>query len=277
MGRRLLPGVLLLMMLLAGCMENLFMQWDMVELPSADEMNTKASSDPEGFLEDVNEYLAMHEDTINEKNAPEVITALQIVYAAPGISGETKAEAALLIGEISLEEDKNAGIFINSVGNALDDLQNMQDGADVSAVIQALVPPEVKTDPVLFGSMIDTLLSSSDGYLDFGMQLQNDNITDPDQILYLDGGDIGSTVQRTAITTAVKAVLDALDGAVDGSIDDPETQKTILFNLVNGEAWPTTGVGDPTVIFGDSPPPAYEGLDDVLGLMGLDLSGGDQG
>ena len=82
----------LVLITLSGCQFNIFAAFDKIDIPGAAELSDKASSDPEGLVEDVQEYV--DSESITEDNADAVIAALEVVYddAATKPAGMTDAE-----------------------------------------------------------------------------------------------------------------------------------------------------------------------------------------
>lgn len=257
----------MILLLFSGCTGNLFMEWDRPEVASAAEMNDKADNDPDGLLSDIEDYL--EGGTVDEENADNVLTALNTVYNNE--TGDTKAQAALLMGEVALEKDENAGEFVNNVGNAVDQIEGIETEDDAMNIIKSLVPDGVLADETAFSDMISSLVESADGYLKLGTELDSGTI---DTDSFMEAGDYGTTTQQGVITAAVTAVLDSLDGTL-GNLDSGDTidQTDIdtLYGLVNGtDTWDSGSYADPTTVF-DGTVSGYEGVDDLLALSNVTI------
>jgi hypothetical protein len=270
MERKLLTGALamLLLLLLGGCTGNLFMEIDRPEVPSFADMQAKAVSDPEEFLQDVDDYL--DGKAITEENADDVVTALKEVYdpdSGTAPDSATEQEAALKIAEISLLENEDSSDFVNNVSGALSQVESLDTEQDAVDMINSLVPDSVMNDPTAFTEMINSLVTSGESYLALGEGLETYDYSSD----YMEAGELGDTAQRAAITVAVIAVLDSMNG----DLGDPENIDPVdidtLYDLVQGESWNSIKYADPTEIFGDTPPEEYKGLDDLLGLANLSL------
>jgi hypothetical protein len=273
MERKLLTGALamLLLLLLGGCTGNLFMEIDRPEVPSFADMQAKAVSDPEEFLQDVDDYL--DGKAITEENADDVVTALKEVYdpdSGTAPDSATEQEAALKIAEISLLENEDSSDFVNNVSGALSQVESLDTEQDAVDMINSLVPDSVMNDPTAFTEMINSLVTSGESYLALGEGLETYDYSSD----YMEAGELGDTAQRAAITVAVIAVLDSFDGTM-GNLESGDTIDTgdidTLYDLVNGGSWDSINYADPTEIFGETPPLEYAGLDDLLGLANLSL------
>jgi len=263
-------AVLIILLFFSGCTGNLFTEWDKPEIPSSSELDDNALSDPEGFISDVGDYL--DGGAIDEDNAGDVIGALNIIYDPSGYDPETpgtepadptEQQAALLIGEVAIAGNENAGEVVDNLAGVL---TSIADGTavDPEAFIRSLIPAGLSTPE--FNAMVNALLEAGEAYLAFGESIGED--ATGEDVPFMSNADIGDTLNRAAAGIAVIAALDALDGSLDGTITDLAVQTTALEAIVNGGSY---GGPDPTAAF-DGSIPAYDGAQNLLDLAGFDVS-----
>jgi len=266
----LIPLILLVLFFTGACTNNLFMEWDRPEVPSSGELDEKAADDPDGFLSDVEDYL--DGDAVDEENADDIIGAIKDNIYDPG-SGtppdqddETEQKAALLIGEVAIAGNENAGKVVDNLAGVL---TQVADGSSSNPedFIRALLPPDLS--PSEFSDMIDALVQAGEAYLAFGESIGS-GATEED-VPFMSSADIGDTLNRAAAGIAVIAALDVLDG---GSMSaEPvggfaQADKDALYDLVyNGTG---SFIEDPTMVF-DGTVTAYEGAANLLDLSGFEV------
>ena len=247
-------------LLLSGCTANLFMEWDKPEVPSASDMNNKAQDDPDGFIDDVEDYL--EGDAVDDDNADDVIKALKKIYdpeSGNPPEGETEQQAALLIGEVAIAGDENAGQVVENLAGVV---TAIADGTsdDPEDFIKALIPQGLSSQE--FADMVESLVAAGEAYLAFGESI-GPGATAED-VPFMSDAEIGDTLNRAAAGIAVIAALDALDGTVDGGYNIADIG--VLQDVVDGTA--DFGGIDPTVAFDDATT-GYEGAAYLLDLAGF--------
>jgi hypothetical protein len=257
-------AVLAVLLLMSGCTGNLFMQWDQPEVPSSSELNDKASTDPEGFLSDVEDYL--DGDAIDDSNAGDVNTALKDNIYDPSTgtppSGEQEQKAALLIGEVAIAGNDNAGKVVDNVPGVL---SSIDDGtsSDPEAFIRELLPAGLSQPE--FDAMVGALVEAGEAYLDFGDSLTSPVVAE-EQVPFMSSADIGDTLNRAAAGIALIAALDAMDDTVNGTYSTSNSSD--LQNIVEGASYSGP---DPTTAF-DGNMTYYDGAQNILELAGFDVS-----
>jgi len=256
-------AVLVILLLMSGCTGNLFMQWDQPEVPSSSELNGKASTDPDGFLSDVEDYL--DGGAINDSNAGDVNTALKDNIYDPSTGApadEQEQKAALLIGEVAIAGNDNAGKVVNNVAGVLSSIDDGASG-DPETFIRELLPAGLSKPE--FDAMVAALVEAGEAYLEFGNSIGSG--ATEETVPFMSSADIGDTLNRAAAGIAIIAALDALDGGgINGSADGT-TDTTSLYNVVYG--LDTFGGVDPTTAFDDTD---YQGAQNLLELAGFDVS-----
>ncbi|MDY7027358.1 MAG: hypothetical protein SVR04_03570 [Spirochaetota bacterium] len=258
-------AVLTVLLLMSGCTGNLFMQLDQPEVPSSSELNDKASTDPEGFISDVEDYL--DGGAIDDSNAGDVNTALKDNIYDPSTgtppSGEQEQKAALLIGEVAIAGNDNAGKVVDNVPGVL---SSIDDGtsSDPEAFIRELLPAGLSSTE--FNAMVAALVEAGEAYLDFGESLDQDLDGTLEEVPFMSSADIGDTLNRAAAGIALIAALDAMDGTVDGTYST--SYSSDLQNIVEGASYSGP---DPTTAF-DGSLTDYDGAQNLLELAGFDVS-----
>ncbi|MDA3941075.1 MAG: hypothetical protein PF693_17495 [Spirochaetia bacterium] len=218
--------VALVLVTMSGCQFNIFTEFDKIEIPSAAELSDRASSDPDGFIDDVNDYI--ESDSISEDDADDIVSVLEDLYndIIPS-DPETQQKAAILAGAISINSDPEAKDAVNEIVSIA-----LAGYADMVAV-KALFP----TDETEFYKMLDSMAAASDAYLEFESTLDGNG--DPlFPLTNVERGDIAQyAIVSIVITEIVSTVTPAalylfvtdpaaitLDGYVDpfdtgGSVD----------------------------------------------------------
>ncbi|MGC9311517.1 MAG: hypothetical protein ACP5IA_02400 [Sediminispirochaetaceae bacterium] len=267
-------AVLAVLLLMSGCTGNLFMQWDKPEVPSSSELNDKASTDPEGFISDVEDYL--DGGAIDDSNAGDVNTALKTIYdpsgstdkvynpADPVPGTETEQKAALLIGEVAIAGDDNAGNVVANVPAVLSTISDPSASAKTpEEFIKDLIPSGLSDSE--FTSMVEALVEAGEAYLKFGDSLTSPVVAE-EQVPFMSSADIGDTLNRAAAGIALIAALDASDGDIT---DGYTTDTTALYTVYTGGSF--TNNQDPTKAF-DGTITYYDGAQNLLELAGFDVS-----
>jgi len=256
-------AVLAVLLLMSGCTGNLFMQLDKPEVPSSSELNDKASTDPDGFISDVEDYL--DGDAIDDSNAGDVNTALKTIYdpgSGSSPSGETEQKAALLIGEVAIAGNDIAGKVVDNVAGVLSSIDEGT-SSDPEAFIKALLPAGLSQPE--FDAMVAALVEAGEAYLEFGDSLSSPVVAE-EQVPFMSSADIGDTLNRAAAGIAIIAALDASDGDVT---DGYTTDTSALYAVYTGGSF--TNNQDPTEAF-DGTITYYDGAQNLLELAGFDVS-----
>lgn len=263
-----LAGVVLaVLLLMSGCTGNLFMQWDQPEVPSSSELNDKASTDPDGFISDVEDYL--DGGAIDDSNAGDVNTALNIIHTSPP-DAETDQKTLLLIGEVAIAGNDNAGKVVDNVPGVLSTLSDPAT-SDVTPedFIRELLHAGLSSSD--FNAMVLALVEAGEAYLEFGDSLTSPVVAE-EQVPFMSSADIGDTLNRAAAGIAIIAALDALDdNIINGSAGSHTDQLVIgeLFEVAYGIGTLPT---DPTEAFDETSGSSYRGAINLIELAGFDVS-----
>ena len=196
--------VALFLISLSGCQFNLFTEFDKIEIPSADEMSSKADSNPDGFLDDVNDYI--ESDSITEDDADGIIDALEIIYLDGGNSPEVQEKAAVFAGEIAISSDPETKELVDNVVSALTGLSDTTTAEDVLAGIFPANLTEAQ-----FYDILDNLDTAAEAYADFAasIDVDGDGIADDGAAAWLDSNDAGDLAMYAAvamISSGIRAI-----------------------------------------------------------------------
>ncbi|MCF7949796.1 MAG: hypothetical protein K9M94_14500 [Spirochaetia bacterium] len=263
---------LLILLTLAGCSGNLFMEWDKPDVPSADEISNKDVTDQTGaddFLSDVEDWYAADVLGDDKDKSGTVVAKLKEIYSdtSGSIDDETQQEAAALAGKIAIQSDPNADQLSKNLIGSYDELTSETGVNDPQVFLSSIVPDSVKNDPDAFQDMVDAFLKSADAYLALGNNIGSDPA-------YITDAEIGDAVQYGAVSVVLLASLDSLDdGVVNGSYTSTTTtsdESEKLRDIVNGLSF--TG-DDPTNAFDSTTSDAYyDGMINLLDAAGLSFS-----
>ena len=221
----------LVLITLSGCQFNIFAAFDKIDIPGAAELSDRASSDPEGLVEDVQEYV--DSESITEDNADAVIAALEEVYddgAAKPVDltedewTEVQEEAAVLAGEIAISSDPETKELVDNVISALTGLSDTTTAEDVLA---GLFPANLSEDQ--FYDILDNLDTAALAYADFAASIDpdGDGVADEGAAAWLDSTDAGDLAMYAAvalITSGIRDVVPDDKALYDFIYDDTVTE-----------------------------------------------------
>ena len=222
-------GIAALMLItLSSCQFNLFTAFDKIDIPSAAELSSKATSDPDGFVDDVQEYV--DSDSITEDNADDIALALADVYddAAVKPAGMTDAEwedvqqkAAVLAGEIIIDNDPDIQYVVDNIVSSVTDA--LEAGvSDPETIIMSIFPPNMT--PSEFSAILANLSNAAAAYKDFAASIDNnpaDGIADVGAADWMSSAEAGNMVQYAVVAIIITDINDAA-----------AVSETDLYNLV---------------------------------------------
>ena len=195
MKKYLILGLVALVLIsLSGCQFNIFAEFDKIEIPSAADLSSKASSDPGGFLDDVNDYI--ESDSISEGDAAGIIDALVIVYSDGGNSPEVQEEAAVLAGEIAISSDPETKELVD---NIVSSLTGLSDTTTAEEVLAGIFPANLSLTQ--FSDILDNLDTAAAAYVVFAASIDNppDGVADVGAAAWLDSTDAGNLAMYAAV------------------------------------------------------------------------------
>lgn len=182
--------VALVLITMSSCQFNLFAAFDKIEIPSAADLSSKAGSDPDGFVSDVEEYV--DSGSITEDNADAVVSALVAVYSDPTADIPTQQKAAVLVGEIAISSDPKTSAVVNGVISAVSDTLTTGIAIDPDTLIASIFEGITAEDiPGILADLDKAALA----YADFAANLG----TDPD----MTSGEVGDMAQLAVISLIV--------------------------------------------------------------------------
>ena len=201
--------VALVLITLSSCQFNLFASFDKLDIPSAAELLDQADTDPEGLVDDVQEYI--DSDSITEDNADDIADALADVYddAAVKPAGMTDAEwedvqqkAAVLAGEIIIDNDPDTQYVVDHIVSSVTDA--LEAGtSDPEAIITGVFPPNMTYAE--FTAILAKLSDASDAYKDFAASIDGDSngVADPGAADWMSSAEAGDMVQYAVIAIII--------------------------------------------------------------------------
>lgn len=215
--------VALVFITMSGCQFNLFAGFDKIEIPSASELSNKASSDPDGFLDDVNDYI--ESDSITEDDAGNIIDALEEIYVddtnrPSGMSDDEwtqiQEEAAIFAGEIAISSDPETKELVDNIVASLTDLSAATTAEEILA---GIFPANLSEDQ--FYSILDNLDTAAAAYGAFAASIDanDDGDADVDAALWMDSADAGNMVMYAAISI-IASNIRALPAVTDIELYD---------------------------------------------------------
>ncbi len=190
--------VALVLITMSSCQFNLFAEFDKIEIPSVADLNAKANSDPDGFLDDVNDYI--ESDSITEDDADDIVSVLEDLYNGIIVSDpEAQQEAAILAGAISINSDPEAK-------DAVNEIVSIALAGDAELIdIKALFP----TNEIEFYKMLDSMAAASAAYLEFESTLDGNG----DPLIPLTDVERGDIAQYAIVSIVITEIATAVDPA----------------------------------------------------------------
>lgn len=238
----------LVLIVMSGCQFNLFSAFDKLDIPSAAELSNQAATDPEGLVDDVQEYV--DSDSITEDNADDIALALADVYddAAVKPAGMTDAEweevqqkAAVLAGEIIIDNDPDTKFVVDNVISSV--TAALESGtSDPEAIIAGIFPPNMTLSE--FSAILSNLSDAAAAYEDFAATIASGTAD------WMSSAEAGDMVQYavvaiiiTDLATAADSVTDLYQFIVDPAVteiqgytsvsEDPFINSTELIDLLD--------------------------------------------
>ncbi len=181
---------------MSSCQFNLFAAFDKIEIPSAAELSYQATTDPEGLVDDVQEFV--DSGSIDEDNADDVVAALKTVYTAQPAT-EIGQKAAILAGAISIDSDPEAKDAVNGIVSVA-----LSGTTDLTA-IKALFP----TDRAEFDALLANMAAAEDAYISFINQLDVApvyGVVDTDPAVTLDNVEKGDIAQYAIVSIVITQI-----------------------------------------------------------------------
>ena len=160
-----------LLIAFSSCQFNLFAALDRIEIPSSSDLNSKASSDPDGFMSDVEDYL--ESGSITDDNINDVLGVLEGIYSNPP-DVETGQEAALLAGEVSLESNPDTVVLMDNVVGILIPVLSNEDPEAPELTANDLVASIFTGPEEGFHDVFVSLKSASGAYSSFASSIDAD-------------------------------------------------------------------------------------------------------
>ncbi len=210
----------LVLIVMSSCQFNLFAAFDKIDIPSAAELSDMATTDPEGLVDDVQEYV--DSDSITEDNADDIADALADVYdnAAVKPAGMTDAEweevqqrAAVLAGEIIIDNDPDTKYVVDNIISSVTDA--LESGtSDPEAIIIGIFPPGMTFSE--FSAILQNLNDAAAAYEDFAATI------DPGTADWMSSAEAGDMVQYAVVAIIVSDLAAATTPQdLFDFIDDP--------------------------------------------------------
>ncbi|MCK5199774.1 MAG: hypothetical protein KAR21_15560 [Spirochaetales bacterium] len=209
----------LVAIVMSGCQFNLFAAFDKLDIPSAAELLDQAETDPEGLVDDVQEYV--DSDSITEDNADDIADALAEVYddAAVKPSGMTDAEweevqqrAAVLAGEIIIDNDPDTRYVVENIVSSV--TAALESGiSDPEAIIGGIFPSDMTQSE--FSAILLNLSNAAAAYKDFAGTIN------PGTADWMSSAEAGDMVQYAVIAIVITDIN-----------ADPDVSETELYNSV---------------------------------------------
>ena len=235
----------LVLISLSGCQFNIFTAFDKIDIPGAADLLASAESDPEGFVDDVQEYV--DSESITEDNADDIIDALVVVYTNE--EGETRERAAILAGEIAIDSYPDTKFVVDNIVSAVIDAMDSGAEPDPEALIAGIFPSDMTQSE--FSDILDNLSTAADAYKDFAESIDanGDGIADAGAADWMSSAEAGDMVQYAIVAIIITDI---------NTVADPDE----LYNFITYGTEITTPYDDPF---------SSTEMEALLSFAGLDL------
>lgn len=251
MKKYLILGIVALVLIsLSGCQYNIFAEFDKIEIPSVADLNSKAISNPGGFVSDVEDYVENNfldngDLTLEQEQA--VIDNLVAIYdGSITATVDVKQKAAILAGGLEINRDPETLHVVNGVIGAMTDALDSGGSLDPSTLMSSIFPSDLDMDGLK--NILDDLDKAADAYAALSTTLAGH---DPG----LSSGEVGTMAQLAVVSLVVASIRDEISDAA------------ILSAIQNGTSLTLTeNPFDPA-----SASKFSDEIDDILMFAGLDL------
>ncbi|MCD6397975.1 MAG: hypothetical protein J7L71_10590, partial [Spirochaetaceae bacterium] len=209
---------------------NLFAAFDRIEIPTVTDLNAKASSNPDGFVSDVSDYVDnnfLDNPDVTTVQVDAIVANLENIYAAEGAT-ETGQQAAVLAGGIIINSDPDTAAVVNGVVGAV--TSALESGSASSEDIVAEVFP---TNMTLgdFTDILNNLDLAAAAYSDFASTIDSngDGVLDGNAD-WMTSGEAGDMVQFAIVAIIIDDIRDTIYAA---NSNDQAAADLELFNFIN--------------------------------------------
>jgi hypothetical protein len=243
--------VALVLVTMSSCQFNLFAAFDRIEIPSVAALSSKASTDPDGFVSDVEDYVEnnfLENEDVTSAQVDQVVAELVTIYGTPP-DVETGQQAAVLAGEIIINRDPVTAGVVNGVIGAVTDALAAGGTIDPDTLVDAIFPANL--DLAGLQNILDDLDAAALAYADFAATISGAGTAD-----WMTSGEVGDVVQLAVVAMVVSSIR-AEGGVTDGDI----------LTAIQGGTLPA--IANPLEAAGGSTYATQ--LADMLAFAGLDL------
>ena len=225
----------LVLITLSSCQFNLFAAFDRIEIPSVADLNAKASSDEEGFVSDVEDYIEndfLENEDVTDEQIDAIVANLETIYTTPP-DVETGQKAAVLAGEIIINSDPDTSFVVNGIIGAVSDALSANGTIDPDTLIASIFPDNI--DLAGLQNILDDLDQAALAYADFATTVSSGGTAD-----WMSSGEVGDMVQLAVVSLVVSdlraqvgedALLDAINNGTALTVTNPlDTTGTSLYD-----------------------------------------------
>ncbi len=243
-----------LLIALSNCQFNLFAAFDRIDIPGATELNAKASSNPDGFVSDVSDYVDnnfLENPDVTTVQVDAIVTNLETIYTTSPDT-QTGQQAAVLAGEIIITSDPVTSSVVNGVVGAVSDALAAGGTIDPDTLISSIFPEDL--DLVGLQNILNDLDDAAAAYANLAPTLAGN---DPE----MTSGEVGDMAQLAVVALAISDLRNQVN-------DDTDLLNFITSSGSDPLAVTLTNPLDTT----DGAASSYESeLQDILTFSGLAL------
>ena len=195
--------VALVLITMSSCQFNLFAEFDRIEIPSVSELNANASSDEEGFVSDVEDYVEndfLENADVSDEQIEAIVSNLETIYGGSG-STETVQQAAVLAGAIIINRDPATSSVVNGVVETVTEFIDSGDTIDLETIVVNVFPDNL--DLTGLQNILDDLDRAALAYADFSATLGSGAD-------WMSSGEIGDMAQFAVVSLAISDLRDQL-------------------------------------------------------------------
>jgi hypothetical protein len=203
--------VALVLIALSSCQFNIFAAFDRIEIPTVAELTNKATTDPDGFVSDVEDYVEndfLENEDVTAAQEQSIIDNLRDIYDGTiTATVDTQQQAAVLVGELEINRDPATSAVVDGIIGAVSAALSAGGSIDPNTLIGEIFPPTLDINGLQ--NILTDLDNAAAAYATLAPTLAGN---DPG----MTSGEIGDMAQLAVVALVIASIRDDINN--DGTI-----------------------------------------------------------
>ncbi len=202
----------LVLITMSSCQFNIFAAFDKIEIPNVADLDARASSDEDGFVDDVEDYVEndfLDNSDVTEEQIDAIVSNLETIYGGGG-AADTVQQAAVLAGEIIINRDPVTSNVVNGVIGTVTDAMNSGDDLDSETILANIFPDNL--DLPGLQNILNDLDRAAAAYADFSATVSSGGTAD-----WMSDGEVGDMALYAVVSLVISDFRDQLTAHESGS------------------------------------------------------------